>query len=131
MGVFRRGGGSRSRTANDGDAGFAAVDALVALTILSSTLILALQALTVTHRAAAAALETRKANALMASLMVEARKATGLSSGETGALRWQVRLEPSEVSGICSRSVNVEGLRSRRRFALATREPCPAEAKPA
>ena len=113
--------------------GFAAVDALVALTILSTTLILSLGAVETSRRAALSADETRRANELLLYLIDAAPGRVGETSGRSGGFEWrtQVRVAAGPHMAtlqICDRSAKLVSRRSGRRFSLASARLCKATA---
>jgi hypothetical protein len=109
--------------------GFAAVDALVALTILAATIALSLQAAAAAQRVAASAQEIRKANTLLRYL-IQSVPAGGQGRSET--FLWDVELAPlgTERDGsavqLCRHSATARDQRSGRRYTLATLAICPA-----
>jgi hypothetical protein len=126
-GITKRTRGAAVRR-RDGSAGFAAVDALVALTLLSTTLVLALQAASTVQKTSAAALEGRRAKALLDYLMVSDRPAAGHWSGVSGDLRWNLAIRPQTTpETVCRRSALARSEKSNRRYEVSTLEPCPRE----
>ena len=124
--VFRR------RTADDAD-GFAAVDALVALTILSTTLILSLGAAETARRASVSAAETRQASELLHYLIDATPGRIGAASGRASGFDWRVDVRVSAaahgpVLQLCDRSARLTSRQSGRRYALASARICPAAA---
>jgi len=88
------------RVLTSGSAGFAAVDALVALTVLASTLILALGAASSAQRAVAAALETRRAEQLLGFLMSLPKVSPGIWTGADHGIAWTLRVTPAADAAI-------------------------------
>lgn len=124
-------GRPRSGRWPDGDeAGYALADALVAVLILSMTLVLSLRALGQAREAADVAWEVRRAQALLAHLMEAAPHRYAPSAGESDGFTWTVETaitgaeRPIEV---CRRAVSVHSARSGRDYAAATLETCPLE----
>jgi hypothetical protein len=117
------------RTVSSASPGFAAVDALVALAVLATTVALSLTAADTARRAAALAGETRGAEVLMRRLVYAPAEALGVRTGRTRDFAWSVRLaaEPSTAPEIpaCRRRVEVTGLGSGRTYAGSMLEPCP------
>ena len=111
-------------------AGYAAVDALVGLTILAVTVSLALGALTSARRLASAAVESGQAAGLLQYLMEFGPKEVGSTSGRSPLFAWRldVALAPADphapAAQLCSRSAEAKSLKSRRRFTLATLQFC-------
>lgn len=118
------------RVLTSSSAGFAAVDALVALTILSSTLVLALGAASSAQRAAAAALEARHAHQLLGFLMNAPKEGPGIWSGADRGMTWTLRIAqaapPSTQAAwpLCRRIADARSERTGRRYELSTVETC-------
>lgn len=118
------------RVLTTSSAGFAAVDALVALTVLASTLVLALGAVSSAQRAAAAALETRHAQQLLGSLMNLPKASPGVWQGNDQGLAWTLSLtstiDPSLRGSwpVCRRIAEARSKRTARRYELSTVETC-------
>lgn len=109
-------------------AGFAAVDALMALTILAITIAFAINAVSVGQRAARAASETRKAEVLMVALLDAPTRQPGVYRGTGSDMAWTVTVTPrlGQMSPmLCDTKVEVAGRTSRRTYQLATAETCP------
>jgi len=121
--LIRRGFSSSS-------AGFAAVDALVALTILASTLILALGAAGSAQRAAAAGLEARRVQLLLGFLMILPKDRLGIWSGADRGLDWTLELSRAadgSIQGVwplCRRVAKASNPRTGRHYDLSTIETC-------
>ena len=100
--------------------GFAAIDALVALTVLSLILSLALGALGAARRVGGAALEAQQARALLRSLLANAPSAPGSRAGRTAGFRWSLvstlQNGAAQQARLCQRVASAEGLVSRRRY---------------
>ena len=115
-----------------GEEGFAAVDALVGLTILALTLSLALQALGSSRNLAATALETQQATRLLQYLVDSSPNRIGALTGVTGGFGWrlQVAMEPADLQAanlrLCRWSAEAVNAKSRRRYDLDTLEFCRA-----
>ena len=111
-------------------AGFAAVDALMALTILAMTMALAFQAMISARGLAERAAETRRAAALLQYLMDSDIGTIGERAGMTDRFSWKlaVSLVPADPAApavrSCDRSAEVRALRSQRRYRLSTTEFC-------
>lgn len=110
--------------------GYAAVDALVALTMLATTIVLSIAATHAGLRAAAAALEARQSTLLMKDLI--ARGETGPSTVQAKDDRYAWRLvvgAPTATSiATCAQTAEVTALRTGRRYRLATSKICLPEA---
>lgn len=116
-----------------GERGYAVVDAMVALMILSVAAILSFRAVETARQAAASAWEVRRAQALLSHLMDTGPRTYTPSAGERDGFRW--RLETSITAAdrpveICRRTVSLSHLRTRRTYDAATLETCPSEAAP-
>ena len=112
------------------ESGFAAVDAMVALAILATTVVLSLAAVHNAGVIAAAAAETHRAEGELRYLLVAAPRAVGEVSGQDGGFSWRVRMEPDFGSRrgntqICERTATARSQASGRTYALATAEMCP------
>lgn len=134
-GAARAGGKIRFRSNHRGphaDAGFAAVDALVALVVLSTCLGLTLAAAHASRRAGDAAAEYGQAQALLRYLVQTAPATPSRADGRSGALAWT--REVSQIGGqsmrprLCRVQVELRGDKSRRRYRLATDRACPEAA---
>jgi len=127
---WRRGG------ACPADDGFAAVDAMVALVILSSTIILALGVVDTGRRAAVKAVEIRKATSLLRGLLETTPGQVGSISGTASGFNWQVLTVVANDDGpidpikLCDRNAKALSRASGRKYALTQTEICPAEVKP-
>jgi len=110
------------------DDGFALVDAMTALLILSITLGLAFQAGRTALQAARATAEIEDARAMLDDLM-QARF-DGDVSGLSARLAWRVNSEKVSTQGpfaLCRRTAEVRARRDQRRFSAETLEPCRSE----
>jgi Tfp pilus assembly protein PilV len=126
----RASGPNTPSTRRDRAAGFAAIDAMIALSILASTVVLSSMALQTAQRAAAAAAETRQATAQLQYWLDTAPRVIGDSAGRAAGFDWSfstrpVRVGPSAAQ-LCFRSARARSLRSGRVYALSTAELCPA-----
>lgn len=117
--------------AEDGPSdGFAAVDALVALTVLSSTIILTLAATQVARRAATDALETRRASELLQFVVLSEPHKIGDRTGQAAGFIWRLETAQSTIAvnaatpPICTRKAEVTSLRTGHHYRLATSEIC-------
>ena len=118
------------RSAWRGTRGFAAVDALVALTILATMIGLSFEALLSSRRVALDAAEIQRAELLLRYLLVRAH---GLGSDETGSLSgfdWRIQTTylPAETGRpaltLCRRWAGATNVRTGRRYVLATVDFC-------
>lgn len=111
--------------------GFAAVDALLALMILSITLIFSLAAAHTARRAADSAARTREADQILQGLLQTAPHAIGETQGRAGRFEWRVTTQPSQSdvrwpnAQICLRSAQVRAIGTGRLYGLSTAEICP------
>jgi hypothetical protein len=114
------------------EAGFAAVDALVALVVLSTCLSLALAAAHAARRAGDVAAEYGQAQALLRYLVQTAPAMSNRAEGRSGALAWTREVSPTGGQSmrprICRVQVELRGDKSRRRYRLATDRACPKAA---
>jgi hypothetical protein len=122
----------RNSSQRNSEQGFAAIDALVALIILASTLILSLGAIHTARIGAANAAEMRRADNALQGLLRTTPLAIGEVSGRTADFDWWVSTAPSALdvhwptARICIRAASVRALASGRRYALTTAQICPA-----
>jgi hypothetical protein len=114
-------------------AGFAAIDALIALTILATTIGLALNASHTAWRVGVAAVEAREAETLMRRLIDEPA-GSAFVSGQSNGMDWKVITEPEGAASfgnaqtLCQRRVELTGKgASGRHYTVATVAYCTAE----
>ena len=116
--------------ASDDQAGYATIDALVALMMLAAVLVSSVTATHGSREAADLALEYRKANELTVYLLETAPKEPGRTSGQSPDFAWtRVVSEPTDTFGsgaICERRVTLTGLKDQRQFEARTSSVCPA-----
>ena len=118
--------GRAVRKLADGAHGFAAVDALVALTILASTLALGLEALISTRRVAFSASETRQAQVLLEHLVARETRSGLSEAGSLAGVNWRTSTSylPADPGAwglsLCRRLAQATSARSGRRYTLAT-----------
>jgi hypothetical protein len=123
---------TNSRTAQDRrDGGYAAVDALVALLILSTTLIMSFQALQQAGRTAQAAGEARRAQSLITFLLETSPRVLETRQGQQDGFSWRFETDATGAERpieVCRRSVTLQSQASGRTYAAATLETCPVAA---
>jgi hypothetical protein len=117
--------------------GFAAVDALVAVTILSSSLALSLMAAQVGGRASRSAAETRDAEMLLRRNLEATAGQAGVWTGRDQGLDWRVEAHvyaaaatpagPARLAAPCVRSASAKAAGGRT-YRLATVDICLPEA---
>ena len=113
--------------------GFAAVDGLVALTMLATTMILVLGAASSAQRAAATVHEIGQANRLISFLMNTPKARTGDWAGIDRGLKWRLEITPVTDPALrpdwrlCRRSADVVSIRTQRRYGVSSAEVCPKE----
>ena len=118
--------GEGVRSVREGTRGFAAVDALVALAILASTIALALQALASARHVAVAAAETQRAQVLLRYLLAPLRVSRASEAGSRSGFNWRTGTIYLPADGgapgltLCRRWAGATSARSGRRYALAT-----------
>jgi Tfp pilus assembly protein PilV len=114
------------------DGGFALVDALVALLLLSTTLIFCLDAVTQANRAAKAAAEVRRANTLLANLIDTAPSDLENDlDGRTDGFDWRFETRTTGAERpiiVCRRLATAENRQTHRRYQISTLETCPPTA---
>ena len=116
-----------------GQDGFAAVDALVAITILSLSLALSLTAAQAGVRASRAAGETRDAELILRDHLEQTDGRAGVWSGQGQGLVWHIEAHAAEITpagkaGPCLRVASAKALRTGRLYRLATVDVCLPEA---
>jgi Tfp pilus assembly protein PilV len=119
-----------------GQAGFAAVDALVAVTILSLSLALSLTAAQAGVRASRAAAETRDAELILRDHLEQTAGRVGVWTGRDESLTWRVEAQAAETArggqaGPCLRIGSAKAVRTGRAYRIATADACLAETDPA
>ena len=125
----------RQRPGPFGDqGGFAAVDALVAVTILSSSLALSLMAAQTGARASRTAGETRNAELLLRDRLESTGGQAGLWRGRDQGLDWQVEAhlsenDPARRAAPCLRTASATAA-SGRTYRMATVDTCLPEVAP-
>ncbi len=109
------------------------MDAMVALVILSTTIILSLGAVETARRASVAAAEIRRATGLMEGLLETAPRQEGVAAGRANGFDWRLETTASPTNSaaqlvrLCDRTVSVRSLASGRGFRLTDAEVCPPE----
>jgi hypothetical protein len=115
------------------ESGYAAIDALVALTLLASTLVFGIAGADQGLRAARAGLEVRQANDLIQHLLEASRAGQQSSSGMTALFAWELVVDgpvkSASAASLCTRTVTVRHLRTHRAYSARTDEICLAEAE--
>ena len=110
--------------------GFAAVDALVAVTILSSSLALSLMAAQVGARASRAAGQTRDAEMLLVERLEGTAGQAGVWNGRERGLDWRVEAHvlgaaPTHLAAPCTRVASARA--GGRAYRIATADICAIE----
>ena len=122
-----------SPSPNASKAGFAAIDALVAVTVLTSTLSLSLVAAEVSARASRAAAETRASEGILSERLHQFDGEAGGSSGAELALTWRMDAAPtarSDRPSPCILTATAQGKRSFRKYQLQTLAICHPNDRP-
>lgn len=120
-----------SSSAREGQEGYALVDVLVALAILSSILLLSVEGVGIASKASATAKETSAARTAFSWLLGEFPHPMAHVSGSTADFSWILRSSIEFAGGevqLCKLRVELRSHRSQRVFVQETRRPCPAEA---
>lgn len=132
VGAVSRDGGGASDAVADPTAGYAAIDALVALMVISITLILSIAAAATARSAATAAAVERAAGQRLRAVMAAAPRRLAAAEGVQGGYSWRVETLP-EGAGAggasfqpCRRRAQLKDLRSGRVWRLETTEFCAA-----
>jgi hypothetical protein len=113
--------------AGDRQGGFAAIDALVGLTILASALTLAMGAGLTALKLDTRAQRLQSARSQLVFLMENTKALPGERSGETAGLHWRTRVivEPqAKAFGLCRVTSEVFPALGARTYALSTLRPC-------
>jgi hypothetical protein len=110
--------------------GVAAIDALVALAILSATIIMSLKSVETARQAAALAVETRQADLELRRMLDQPIMSVGMSSGRTALFDWRSAAIPTEASSnpavrTCRRKIELVDRTDGRRFRAASLSLCP------
>ncbi len=115
------------------DAGFAAVDALTALVILSTTIALSIGALSSARKIQQAATEAGAARTALQLIIAEPSRLPGSYAGVSGDFDWTLLVSeegaPSAPLRICAQKASVQPRLGRRRYELETRRPCPPDVR--
>lgn len=116
----------------EGQAGFAAIDALVAVTILSLSLALSLTAVQAGVRASRAAGETRDAELILRDRLEATAGRIGAWTGQDQGLAWRVEAHaadatPVSQAGPCLRVASAKALGTGRVYRIATADACISE----
>ena len=111
--------------------GFAAVDAIVALTLLSITLAFCMQATVAAAKAGRVAAELRRAQALSRQALTAS--VSDPDAGTDGGLDWSLRIDRETVDGLplCRKQFTAISRTGGRRYSWQALSPCPgADAPP-
>jgi hypothetical protein len=115
---------------SDDESGFAAVDALVALTTLATAITFCLRAVETAQQAALAADETVQATQMLRGLVDARPSPPGVVSGRSPQFLWRIETKPvapaTNPNGmqLCERSASLVSVRSQRRYALSSAYIC-------
>lgn len=113
------------------DAGFAAVDALTALVILSTTIALSIGALSSARKIGQAATEASAARTTLQLIIAEPSRLPGSYAGVSGNFDWTLQVTdesaPSAPLRVCAQKASVRPWLGGRRYELETRRPCPSD----
>jgi hypothetical protein len=112
------------------DDGYVAVDAMVALLIISLATVLSLRAAESAHQAASIADEMRRARALMMGLLESGPRSFTPSGGVSLGFSWNLVTQTTGLDRpipVCRRAVTLLSQSSGRAFSASTYEPCPVE----
>jgi hypothetical protein len=108
--------------------GYAAVDAMVALIILSLTVILSLGAFQAASRATRRAVEIETARVLLGRVIESEPKDFAGSSGTAPGFAWTLQTQPTASNAlidVCRRAAEVVATSSGRRYGAVTLVACP------
>ncbi len=123
--------GRAARARERGEAGYVAVDAMVALLIISLSTILSLQAVRSAHQAVTAANEYKRAEILLSFLLDTGPRSFTPSRGRAGGFTWTLVTQPTGLDrpiAVCRRALTVQAEQSARVYNASTREICPGAA---
>ena len=125
--------GAGAKPARTGEAadGYAAVDALVALMIITMTLIMSFKAMAQAGQTTAAASEVRRAEALLSYLLETTPRSYEVATGRTDGFSWRVELDATGAERpveVCRRAASLTAIASGRSYKAATLETCPVGA---
>lgn len=119
---------ARSGTSAEKSGGYAAVDALIAMFILGSTVVFSIAAAQQGMRAAALAREIREADLLTQSILANTTGTTASTTGRRSGFAWSLDVgEPLHSYGaaaLCTHKVTMQSVTSRRTYVTATDEVC-------
>jgi hypothetical protein len=128
---FRLRSGSQDASVRADQAGYAAIDALVALMILSSTLICGMTAAHQSTTAAEAAFELRRANDLTGFLLETSPVEPGQTVGTTDGFGWRREVSSPVLTfgpgAVCVRAVSLANTKSHRVYTAKTSAICEPE----
>lgn len=119
---------SRNCAGSGATEGHAVIDAMVALLMISLTLVYGLRAVDQAENAAARAEEIRQATRLLSELMATAPRSYAASSGATDRFDWTV---VTQITGaerpieVCRRAIELRDRKSSRAYAASSLEICP------
>lgn len=121
--------GDAIRFQTNGAEGFAVVDALVAMGILSVAVGLSITSLAVASRIETAASSSAEARMILVRLMTEPSRPPGLYSGMSGLYSWSLSVTedsstPREIH-ICMQRATVRSSQTGKRYELQSRRFCP------
>jgi len=118
-------------TADDlGAAGYLSVDAMVALLIVSMSIILGLQAIRSSHQVSTIAAEYKSAQILMAYLIDTGPRSYSETTGVIDGFAWSLVTQPTGLDrpiAVCRRALSMRAEHSGRAYQASTREICPAK----
>ncbi|WP_340643888.1 hypothetical protein [Phenylobacterium sp.] len=123
--------GAKPAPTGDAASGYAAVDALVALMIISMTLIMSFKAMAQAGQTTAAATEVRRAEALLSYLLESTPRGYEVAAGRTDGFAWRVELDATGAERpveVCRRAASLTSVDSGRTYKAATLETCPVGA---
>lgn len=108
--------------------GFAAVDALTALVILSTTITLSIGALSVARRAERAASEAATARSTLQFLLAEPVRTVGMYSGSNLAFDWTLQVDAEGAASapvrVCVQRLSARSRASGKTYGIESRRPC-------
>ena len=109
----------------EAQAGFAAVDALVALLILSTTLVFSLGGLQAAARLATRSQEAIEVSALARQLLARGGDGVSADAGRSGPLRWTLQTDRlGDAAAVCVEGLEVRSLATGRRYRFTSALAC-------
>ena len=110
------------------DDGYVLVDAIVALLVMSFTLLLTFSGMIVANQTTVRAQEIQSAEILIRTLMLDESSSFAPITGGTDQFRWSLETTTTPVAtpvAVCHRNVQLQSTASVRTYSAASLTPCP------